>query len=213
MGREDRPGPGLIEGLVERTPRLHRLGGELQRRQRGVPFVEMHDGRVVAEGPEQSHPSDAQHRVLRQPQPGVTHVQTSGDPPVQDVVLAAARVEQVQRHAPHVDAPHLDVHVAPPKGHRHRERPPVLPGHERRRERRGVDLGPVVVLPAARVEALVVAALPVEQADPDDRQPPVRRLLQDVAREDPEAARVDRKRRVDPVLEAEERHGALAGIA
>jgi hypothetical protein len=65
---------------------------------------------------------------------------------------------------------------------------------------------PVLLLPAGQVEPLAEVAAPVDEADADQQQRLVARLLDDVAREDAEAARVDRKRHVKAELRAEERH-------
>ena len=172
-----------------------------------MPFVQVKRGRVEPEGPEQPKTADAEDRVLRQAELRVAHIEAPGDPPVQDVVLGASRVEEVQGHAPHVHAPRLHDHVAAPHRNRDRHRLAVLTGDERHRQRRVIDLGPVVVLPAGGVQALVVAALPVQQAQPHHGEPPVGGLLQDVPGQDPEPARVDGDRHVQPVLEAEERDG------
>jgi hypothetical protein len=73
----------------------------------------------------------------------------------------------------------------------------------------GIGRHPGLVLPAGGVDALAEVALVVEQADGDERQRPIGGLLEDVARQRAQAARVDRQRRVDAVLGAEERHRAL----
>ena len=71
--------------------------------------------------------------------------------------------------------------------------------------RSAVGVHPVLVLPAAGIDALAEVALAVHQADRHQRQRAVRRLLDEVARERAEAAGVDRQRAVDAVLGAEER--------
>ena len=55
-----------------------------------------------------------------------------------------------------------------------------------------VGLDPVLVLPSGRVDALVEVALPVHEPDPDHGQRLVGGLLQDVAGQHAEPARVDR---------------------
>jgi hypothetical protein len=65
------------------------------------------------------------------------------------------------------------------------------------------------VLPPARVDALAEVALAVEQADRDERHGAVRRLLEDVAGERAEAARVDGQRAVHAVLGTEEGGGTV----
>ena len=65
-------------------------------------------------------------------------------------------------------------------------------------------LEPVLLLASVDVEPLAEVAAPVEQADPDHLERLVARLLEDVAREDAEAARVDRHRLVEAELGAHE---------
>ena len=60
-----------------------------------------------------------------------------------------------------------------------------------------VDRQPVLLLAAGEVEPLPEVAAAVEQADADHRQRLVARLLEDVAGEHAEAARVDRHRDVE----------------
>ena len=65
------------------------------------------------------------------------------------------------------------------------------------------------MLPAAGVDPLAEVALAVHQADRDERQRAVGRLLEDVAGERAEAAGVDRQRAVHAELRAEVRDRAL----
>ena len=87
----------------------------------------------------------------------------------------------------------------------------VLAGDERAGHAVGVRVDPVLVLPAGGVDALAEVAVAVHQADGDERQRPVGGLLEDVAGEHAEAARVDGQRPVDGVLRAEERRGGVVG--
>ena len=76
--------------------------------------------------------------------------------------------------------------------------------HLNGREPLGHDLRPVLVLQPRPVDALLEVPLAVEQPDPDHRQREVARRLEDVAGERAEPARVDRQRRVDAELGADE---------
>ena len=84
-----------------------------------------------------------------------------------------------------------------------RQRRAVVAGHERGGEPLGVGVDPVLVLPAAGVDALAEVALAVHEPDRDERQRAVGRLLEDVAGERAEAAGVDRQRAVHAELGAE----------
>ena len=125
-----------------------------------------------------------------------------------EVVLGALRVEQVEGDAADVDPPDLrgDLHVAHGQGDRHRLA--VVAADQRGREALRVRVDPVLVLPAAGVDALAEVALAVHEADGDQRQRQVGGLLEDVAGERAEAARVDRQRAVHAELRAEVGDGA-----
>ena len=110
---------------------------------------------------------------------------------------------------PDVDAPELGRHLEVADGHRDGHGLAVGAGDEGGGRALGIGVDPVLVLPAAGVDALAEVALAVEQADGDERQRPVRGLLQDVAGERPEAAGVDGQRAVHAVLGAEEGRGAV----
>ena len=207
MGREHRPSAHLPECLVERAPGRDRVGRELERGERGVALVQMEHRRIEAEGLEQPDPADPEQRVLGQPRLAVRHVQPARDTSVDDVVLRPARVEEIQRHPAHVHPPHLRHHLSSPDRHVDQQGPAVVRRDEGGGQERQIGLDPVVVLPPARIESLVVAPLPVEEADGDHRQPAIRRLLEDVAREDAQTSRVDGEGWMDPVLEAQECDG------
>ena len=95
---------------------------------------------------------------------------------------------------------------------RDRERGAVVARDERCRQTVGVGVDPVLVLHARRVDPLAEVALAVQQADGGERGGLVGGLLEDVAREGAEAAGVDRQRRVDAVLGAEEDGAATADV-
>ena len=89
----------------------------------------------------------------------------------------------------------------------------VVAGDERGGHAVRVGVDPVLVLPAGGVDALAEVAVAVHEPDGDQRQRPVGGLLEDVAGEHAEAARVDGQRAVDRVLRAEERDRALGADA
>ena len=154
---------------------------------------------------ERADAADAEQDVLREPRVRLADVEARGDPAGGEVVLRPLGVEQVERHAADVDAPDLRGHLHVAHGHRDRERLAVVAGHERGGEPLRVGVDPVLVLPAAGVDALAEVALAVHQPDGDERQRAVGRLLEDVAGERAEAAGVDRERAVHAELRAEVR--------
>ena len=204
MGREHAPFPGGGERVVERLAGGDRLGGELERRECGVAFVEMQDAGIDPERAEHSHRADPEEAVLAEPRVRVPLVEARRDPPVDRVVLVELRVEEVQRHAPDLGAPYVECDLAAEQRERQPQRPPGLVEHLDGREPLRERLQPVLVLEARAVDPLLEVPPPVQQADADHRQPAVARRLEDVPGEDAEAARIDRQRPVDPELRADE---------
>ena len=178
---------------------------------RRVALVEVHDPGLDAERVQRAHAPDAEQRVLAQAHAGVADVQPRGDPAVGEVVLRAVGVEQEERHAADVDPPHLSDDRALADRDADGQRLAVLAAHERGRHPVRVGLDPVLVLPAQGVDALAEVAVAVHEPDRHHRKPHVGGLLEDVAGQHPEAARVDGQRLVDRVLGAEERGRAVLG--
>ena len=183
--------------------------GGLERDERRVALVEVQQARLDAHRLQCSQPADAEQHVLRQPRVRLADVQPRRDPARGEVVLRPLGVEQVERDAADVDAPDLRGHEHVPHRDGDRERLAVGSGHERGREPLGVGVDPVLVLPAAGVDALAEVALAVHQPDRDERERAVGGLLEDVARERAQAAGVDRQRAVDAELGAEVRDRML----
>ena len=175
----------------------------LERDEGGVALVEVQDAGVDVHRLQRAHAADAEQDVLRKPRVGLADVEPRRDPAGGQVVLRPLGVEQVERDAADVHAPDLrgDLHVA--HRHGHGQRLAVVAGDERGGEPLGVGVDPVLVLPAAGVDALAEVALAVHQPDRDERERTVGGLLEDVARERAEAAGVDRQRAMDAELRAE----------
>ena len=204
VGREDAPLARPRERVVERGSRGDVVRGELERRERRMPLVEVQDAGLDPERPERAHGADPEQPVLSEARERVPLVEAGGDPPVDGVVLVELRVEEVERDAADLDAPHVERDVPARERERQAERRPVVRQDLHGREVLGDDLRPVLVLEARAVDALLEVALAVEEADADDGQGEVARLLEDVPRERSQAAGVDRERRMDAELRADE---------
>ena len=210
--REERAAAHGLERLVGVEPAADERVGELEPGECGVALVEVHGLGVDADRLDRLHPADAQQDVLREADLGIARVQARGRPAGAQRVLRPVGVEEEERHAPDVDPPHLRDEVHAVDLHRDRERRAVVARDERGREAVGVGVDPVLVLHARRVDPLAEVALAVQEADGGERGGLVGGLLEDVARERAEAAGVDRQRRVDAVLGAEEDGAAAADV-
>ena len=186
-----RPGPAVV------APR------ELERHERRVALVEVHEPGLDPHRLQRADAADAEQHVLRQPGVLVADVEAAGDPARGLRVLRALGVEQVERDAADVHAPDLRRDLVVGDRHRDRDRLAVVARDERGGQSVRVGVDPVLVLPPAGVDALAEVAVAVQQPDRDQRPGAVGGLLEDVAGERPEAARVDRERAVEAVLGGE----------
>ncbi len=211
MRREHDPLAHAHQRVVDRLVALPFPARELQSGERGVSLVEVDQGRFDAELAQHARAAHTEQRVLRQTDPVVAVIQAGGDPTTDGRVLRQRGVEQVQGYAADVDPPHVRDDVLVPHGHGHFDRRAVA-RDEHGGQRLGIDGGPVFVLVAAGIEALVEVAAPVTEADTYAGQVAVGRFLEDVAGEDAEAAGIDRERRMHREFGAEERNGVLCGV-
>ena len=119
MGREDAPVARLRERVVERGSRRDVVGGELERRERGMTLVEVEDAGLDPERAQRPHGADPEQPVLPEARERVALVQARGDPAVDRVVLVELGVEEVERDAADLDAPDVERDLAP--GERERQ--------------------------------------------------------------------------------------------
>ena len=204
--REDAAGSRVRERGLELDTVRHVLGGELERGECGMTLVEVEDPRVDSEHPQRPDGADPEERVLPEPRVRIALVEARGDPAVEWIVLVQLRVEQVERHTADRDAPDVERDAATVERKRPTEGNALVVEHLHRREVLRDRLCPVLVLVAGAVEALLEVALAIEEPDPDERDREVARLLEDVAGKRAQPTRVDRQRRVDPELRANECH-------
>ena len=200
---EDRARAGDLQRGAQRTVAAVLAPRELERDERRVALVEVHDPGLDPDRLERAHAADAEQHVLGEAGVLVADVQARGDPARGLRVLRALGIEQVERDAADVDAPDLRRDLVVADRDRDRDRRAVLAGDERGRQAVGVGVDPVLVLPAAGVDALAEIAVAVQEADGDHRPGAVGGLLEDVAGERAEAAGVDRERAVEAVLGGE----------
>ena len=208
--REHRALARVGQRVVEARAAGHRAARGLERGERRVALVHVHDAGLDAERAQGDDPAGAEQRVLLQARAGIAVVQARGDPARDAVVLRHLGVEEEERDAPDVHPPDLrhDVAAADRHGDLQRRALGAL-GDEHGGRALGVGRDPELLLPAGDVDALAEVAAAVHEADGDERQRHVGRLLDDVAGQRAQAAGVDRQRLVHRVLGAEERDRAL----
>ncbi len=207
--REDRRAPDFFERGVERVAALEQVADALQHDERRVPFVEVPRGRRRAHRLQRADAADAEDDLLLHARFAVAAVEPRGQLAVPRGVLFQIGVEQIQRHPAEPDAPHRYEDAAVAERHGDDARLPV--GRDGRLDRRVRPREALVglLLPAFRGDALMEIALRVHEPDADERNTEVARLLAVIAREDAEAAGVDRQRLMERELGREIRDRPL----
>jgi len=136
-------------------------------------------------------------------------VRSNRTPPMPSNISCMIRVEQKQRHPPHVHAPNLKVHHVQADFHRADE--PVAIRIKHRLHRHVVRIHRIIVLrlPIVGIDGLLKIALPVKEADPHETQIEVAGGFRMVARQDTQAAGGNRERFVQAKFRREIRDGIL----
>ena len=216
VGREDRARPRHLQGGVEADALLlGELTDPLETQEAGVALVGVEDlgvgcARDAGVGPDGAHATDAEQHLLPQPVLGLAAVEPVGDVAqhLLGVVLDVG-VEQQQRHPADLgdpDARRRGVSLGHPHGDLGRG--PVGLAQDRDRQLVGVEHRVALLLPPVARERLPEVAVPVEQADADDRHAEVAGRLEVVAGQDAQAAGVLRQCRGDAELGREVGDGA-----
>ena len=174
-----------------------------------MAFVHVEGGRRDAERAQQAHAADAQQHFLHDPRGAVAAINAVGQVAEMLLVLRQIRVQQIERHAPDIHAPDLEVHHVQADFHGADE--PFAIRIQHRLQRHVVRIHRIVVfrLPVVGVNGLLKIALPVKQADADKSQAEIAGGLGMVAGQDAEAAGGNRQRFVQAKLRREIRDGVL----
>ena len=200
--REDRVRRHGLERAFQVEALAHQRAHALEHEERRVPLVDVPRGGLDAHRRQRARAAHAEHDLLLDARVAVAAVEAMRGGAVLGAVGLEVGVEEVELHAPDPRVPHLRVHVVVAEFHAHLEGLAVL--HHRgdgQVAEIGVGVGRVLV--ALAVDRLLEIALAIEQAHRDERQRHVARGLAVVAREDAEAARVDRQALVEAELRAE----------
>ncbi len=87
-----------------------------------MALVDVPHRRFDVEGVEQSHGADSEEQFLVEPHLPPAHIEDVRHRPVGRAVLRDVAVQEQQRHPPHVDAPHPELHDSPGELHRDAQR-------------------------------------------------------------------------------------------
>ena len=203
VGREHGARGRGLHRRVERQAARRELAQPLDHGESRVPLVHVPDGGLQVQCPQRAHPADAEHGLLVHPKIAADAVEHVRDLAVVTRVLVDVGVEQQHEHAAHRGLPHADRDRAVRDWAAHANLFACAVDRNREREVARVDRRIVWNLLAVAVDALIEIALPVEQPHGDERQPQIARRLAVIARENAEAARVDREALLQAVLGAE----------
>ena len=193
---------------------VHPPPHQLERGERAVPLVQMHDAGRDAERRERADAADAEQQLLADADALIAAVQPRRQLAVLGAVAVHVGVEQQERVAADRDPPDAGDDPSGPRLDLDGDRHAVARGRLHR-QLPMIDVDVLLALPAVAVEPLPEVALVVVQADADERDAEVGRALEMVAGQDAEAAGVDRHRLVQAELgrEVRDRPGAQSTLA
>ena len=143
---------------------MHELADALEAEEAGVALVGVEHLAVDAEGVEGADAADAEEDLLAEPVLGLAAVEAVGDVAEVGRVLVDVGVEEVQRHPADLGLPHAGDERRAGQVDLH---PHVLAQGERHGVR--VEVGVALLLPAVGRQRLAEVAVPVEEADADQR--------------------------------------------
>ena len=211
VGGEHGAGPDRLQRLVEAQALVDVGADALQAEETGVALVGVEHLRLGvpgdgAEGPHRAHAADAEQQFLAEPVLGAAAVQPVGDLAQGRLVLLHVGVEQQQRDPAHPGQPDLRrQRLILGQGHGDPHRVPVGVAEQLQRQAVRVAGRVALALPAVGGQRLGEVAVPVQQADADQRHAQVAGRLEVVAGQDAEAAGVLRQHLGDAVLGREVR--------
>jgi hypothetical protein len=202
--REDvAAGGGLARFAIAEFVLAHGRADALQREERRVALVHVADGRLDADGVQGAQAADAEQDLLSNPHLAVAAVEARSDAAQLGRVFGQVGVEQVEFDAAHIDEPDLDSEGVRAEVDADLAGLALFVLDERGGPLVDVVHGIAFELPAIFGELLGEVALPIRQADADQRNAEIRSGLQVVAGQHAQAAGVDRHALVQAELGGE----------
>ncbi len=209
VGGEDGAAAGHLERGVEVEVLVAgELADPLDAEEPGVTLVGVEDLGGSVSGDPAVRPycadaADTEQELLEQPVLRSTAVQTVGDLALGRLVLLDVRVEHQQRHAADLRYPDLGVQLAAAGQGDRDGRGSVTVAEQADRQPVRVHQRVPLLLPAFAVQRLAEVAVPVQQADTDQRDTQVAGCLQVVTGQDAQTTGVLRQHVGDAVLRGE----------
>src|SRR5690606_7817518 len=204
VGREDRVRSDDLDRLLEREAFVAKLANAPEREESHVPLVEVPRAWPHAEHAQELEPPDSRDHLLLDAILARAPVEPMRQPTIAGGVLRDVGIEEEDGDSPRKNAPDAKRHGAPGELDLDAERLSALGmAHLFDRELPVVDGRIDDALVSRSVDLLAKVALPIEEADRDERHAEIARALDVISREKAESARVDRKRLVKPIFHRE----------
>ena len=180
-------------GCEIQTVIVHLLAYPFQHQECRVPFVDMPNGRFQSQHLQRTHTADTQYDLLFHTHDFVTTIQAVRDVSVMRTIVCQVSIQQVKHDMTYFGLPNLEIELA--SGQLHKSVGFGSIGKFGRNDgqifkmRIGVG-GDLVAFP---VYGLMKIALTIEQTDADEWQAQIARCLAVIARQNAQAARIDRE--------------------
>ena len=171
-----------------------------------MALIHVEEGRLQTQQPQKAHSADAQQNLLHNPGRAVAAIDAQGQIPEMLFVLGEIGIQQINRTAPDIDAPGLEINLAHRDLDRGEQRFAFVIEHGLNREVSRIEQRVIIDLPIIMVDRLLEITFAIKQAHPHETQAKIAGRLGMIARQDPEASRRDRQRFVKAEFSGEIRH-------
>src|SRR5882672_2721593 len=204
MGREDNFSGDTRDGAVEiQALLLHAASNRFEDGKTAVPLVQVQNAWRDAHRLQSAETAHTQQQFLAYSKAAITSVEPRCEFPIFRRVSFDIRIEQKQGAAPYLKAPDLGTDRPAPRLNLHGNRLALRPDCRFHGHLADVRLEVLFLLPAVLVQPLPEIALPIKQADANQRKSQVRCALDVVSGKDTEAAGINGKRLVQAEFQGE----------
>ncbi len=211
MGGEERRGTDNLESLTEVETLVGEVDEALDVEESSVTLIAMIDISLDAKLVEESYATHAEDNLLLEAVLPVTAIERVSESAILGIVEWVVSVKEIERDAAYVDAPNLQLNLTAREVDGDVELLSV--GSADLVNREALELRGLIdgLLLAVDGEALLEISVTVEETNSGEVDTAVRSLLEVVASEDAETARVDLEDVGETILHAEVGDGGLVG--